>query len=152
MSFQILLDTANAYSTNTAGKDYTWAFNTGFVEEGDYEMSFQFVSGNIALATFATNGPVYLSVDIGQRGSAYAGGSTVFTSPSQVAGVLRLDWKSTTVATYQANHMDNFPVIYKDLNKASNFIRVHLDGSTGALITTGVTPWIVLLEFRKITK
>jgi len=152
MSFQIVLDTNNAFATNTAGKDYAWAFNTGFIEDGDYEMTFQYSSGNVALATFATNGPVVLSVDLGLLGASYAGGATNFTMPTQVVGGLRLDWKSATVATYIANRTDNYPVIIKDLNKASNFIRVHLDTTAGALIGTGITPWLVILHFTKINK
>jgi hypothetical protein len=150
MSFQIVLDTNNVITTNTSGKDYEWAFNTGFIEEGDYEMTFQFSSGNVALATFATNGPVVLSIDMGLRGASYSAGATNFTMPTQVMGALRLQWASATIATYIANRTDNFPVIFKDLNKASNFIRIHLDTTAGALITTGVTPWLVILHFTKL--
>jgi hypothetical protein len=150
MSFQIVLDTNNAFATNTANKDYTWGFNTGFIEDGDYEMTFQFSSGNVALATFGTNGPVVMSVDLGLNGASYAGGTTNFTMPTQVIGALRLQWASASIATYIANRTDNFPVIYKDLNKASNFIRIHLDTTAGVLVTTGVTPWLVILHFTKL--
>jgi hypothetical protein len=150
MSFQIILDTTTVFATNTAGKDYTWAFRTDFIEEGDYEMTFQYSAGNIALATFATNGPVVMSIDMGLLGASYAAGATNITMPTQVVGALRLDWRSATVGTYIANRQDNYPVIVKDLRKASNFIRVHLDTVTGALITTGITPWIVILHFTKI--
>jgi len=150
MSFQIVLDTSTVFATNTALKDFTWAFNTGFVEEGDYLMSYTFSSGNIALATFATNGATVLSVDLGNRASSYAAGATVVTRPTTVAGIVRLDWKSTTVATYMASRMDNFPILIKDLNKASNFIRLRLETNNGALVTTGISGWYVVLYFEKV--
>jgi len=150
MSFQIVLDTNAAFATNTADKDFTFAFKTDFAEDGDYEMTFQYSSGNIALATFATNGPVVISIDMGLRGASYSAGATNFTMPNSIVGALRLDWKSATVATYIANRTDNYPVILKDLNKASNFIRVRLESVSGALIGTGITPWIVILHFTKL--
>jgi hypothetical protein len=150
MSFQIVLDSNAVFSTNTALKDFTFAFNTGFVEEGDYLMSYTFSSGNIALATFASNGATVLSIDLGIRSSSYAGGATVVTRPTTVMGHVRLDWKSTTVATYMANKTDNFPILIKDLNKASNFIRLRLETNAGALIGTGVSGWYVVLYFEKV--
>jgi len=150
MSFQIVLDTSTVFSTNTALKDFTWAFNTGFIEDGDYLMSYTFSSGNVALATFGTNGPAVLSIDLGIRSSSYAGGATVVTRPTTVMGQVRLDWKSTTVATYVANTTDNFPILIKDLNKASNFIRLRLETNNGALVTTGVGTWYVVLYFEKV--
>jgi len=150
MSFQIVLDTNTAFATNTAAKDFTWAFKTDFIEEGDYEMTFQYSAGNVALATFATNGPVVMSIDMGLRGASYAAGATNITMPTSIVGALRLDWKSATVATYIANRTDNYPVIVKDLRNASNFIRVKLETVAGALITTGITPWLVILHFTKI--
>jgi len=150
MSFQLLLDTSLVFSTNTAQKDFTWAFNTSVIEDGDYLMSYTFSSGNIALATFATNGPTVLTVDLGARASSYAAGATVVTRPTTVAGIVRLDWKSTTVATYSASIMDNFPILIKDLNKASNFIRLRLETNNGALVTTGISGWYVVLYFEKV--
>jgi len=150
MSFNLILTTNTVYATNTAGKDYTWAFDSSVIEDGDYQLTFQYTSGNIALATFATNGPVQISMDIGAFPSNYVAGSIVKRETTQILGSLRLDWKSTTVATYQANNTDNHPIYYKNLNKNSNFIRIHLDGVTGALVTTGITPWVITLNFKKI--
>jgi hypothetical protein len=113
-------------------------------------MSYTFSSGNIALATFASNGATVLSIDLGSRSSSYAGGATVVTRPTTVMGPVRLDWKSTTVATYVANKTDNFPILIKDLNKASNFIRLRLETNSGALIGTGVSGWYVVLYFEKV--
>jgi hypothetical protein len=152
MSFQIVLDTSTVFATNTALKDYTWGFNTGVIEEGDYLLSYSFTSGNIALATFATNGPTVLSVDFGVRPLSYLGSATTVSKITSVVGPVQLDWKSTTVGTYTANRMDCFPLLIKDLNKASNFIRLRLETNAGALITTGITSWFVVLYFEKVNK
>lgn len=150
MSFTLVLSTNSVYATNTAGKDYTWAFDSSIIEDGDYELTFQYSSGNIALATFATNGPIQLSMDIGAFPTNYLAGSVVKRETTQILGSLRLDWRSATVATYVANNTDNHSVYFKSLNRSSNFIRIHLDQSSGALIGTGITPWIVTLGFKKL--
>lgn len=150
MSFTLVLSTNSVYATNTAGKDYTWVFDSSVIEDGDYQLTLQFTSGNIALATFATNGPIQLSMDIGAFPSNYLAGSVVRRETTQILGSLRLDWKSATVATYQANNTDNHPIYFKSLNRSSNFIRLHLDQSSGALIGTGLTPWVVTLGFKKL--
>jgi len=150
MSFNILLSTTDVYATNTAGKDYTWIFNFGNMEDGDYLVSFQYASGNISQANMGTNGPVQLSLDIGNFGSNYIAGPIATQTTSQILGSLRLDWRNTTIASYNANYTDNYPVLFKNVNKSSNFIRIHLDLSTGALISTGLTPWNVILNFKKV--
>lgn len=150
MSFQIVLDTSNVFATNTALKDYTWAFNTGVIEDGDYLMSYTFTSGNIALATFATNGPTVLSFDFGVRPLSYLGSATTVSKITPIVGPVKLDWKSTTVATYSSSKMDCFPLLIKDLNKASNFVRVRLETNAGALVGTGITSWFVVVYFEKV--
>lgn len=150
MSFNVILNTNTVYATNTAGKDYTWAYDFSTAEDGDYLVTLQFSSGNIALATFGTNGPVQISVDFGSFGSNYVGAALVSSISSQIFGSLRLVWASATVATYQANNTDNHPVYFKNLNKGTNFIRIHLDQSNGTLVGTGITPWVVVLNFKKI--
>lgn len=150
MSFNLVLSTNSVYNTHTVGKDYEWAFDSSVIEDGDYELTFKYSSGNIALATFATNGPIQLSLDMGAFPTNYLGGSIVKRETTQIIGLLNLDWESTTIATYIANNNDNAPVYFKSLNRNSNFIRLHLDQSSGALIGTGITPWVVSLNFKKL--
>lgn len=151
MSFQVVLDVNKAFAINSAGEDYTWAFNWSMAEEGDYLMSYSFASGNITLATFATNGPVVMSVDFGIRSFTYLAGATTQATSSSIAGNIRLNWRSTTVATYFAQKDDNFPIVVKDLSKASNFIRVRLETNDGVILPSGPPSWIVILYFEKIT-
>lgn len=149
--FNVYLNTTDVLTVNTAGKDYTWGFDFGFVEEGDYEMSVQFSSGNIAIADYSTNGAVQISIDAGVLARTFAGGSSVRASPTQIAGSLRLVWNSATVATYVANRTDNHPILFKSLNRSSNYIRIHLDSNTGTLIPNAIsTNWSVMLHFKKI--
>ena len=150
-SFNVYLNTTDVFAVNTAGKDYTWGFDFGFIEDGDYEMSIQFTSGNIAITDYSSNGAVQVSVETGVMAQTYTGGSHVKAMPTQIAGSLRLYWNSATVATYVANRTDNHPVLYKNLNKSSNFIRIHLDSSQGTLIPNPIsTNWSVMLHFQKI--
>ena len=44
MSFTLVLSTNSVYATNTSGKDYAWAFDSSIIEDGDYELTFQFSS------------------------------------------------------------------------------------------------------------
>jgi len=150
MSFNVVLSSSSVYATNTAGKDYTWAYDFTNVSDGPYLVSFQFTSGNIAQATFSTQGPIQLTCDFGNQGNNYLAGALVSSTTTQILGSVRLDWKSTSVATLVAGKNDNYPVLFKNINKNTSFIRIHLDLSTGALITTGITPWVVILNFVKV--
>jgi len=150
MSFNVVLTTNNVFATNTANKDFTWAYDFGNVDDGAYLVSFSFVSNNIAQATFSTQGPIQLICDFGNQGSNYLAGSMVSSQTSQILGSLKLDWKSATVATLVAGKNDNFPVLFKNINKNNSFIRINLNLVTGALVTTGPTQWVVVLIFQKI--
>jgi hypothetical protein len=60
---------------------------------------------------------------------------------------------TTTIATYVANTDDNFPVLFKNINKSSSFIRIKLLQANGTSLinqATGVAPWTVILMFEKI--
>ena len=149
MSFNIVLTTNSVYATNTIGKDYTWAYDFSGKEHGDYMVSFQYASGNIAQTNFSTNGPVQLSLDIGNYGNKYLASSIVASPNSQILGSLRMDWRNTSIASYNANNTDNYPVLFKNVNKSNNFIRIHLDSITGALVSTGITEWNIILNFQK---
>ncbi len=150
MSFNVVLTNNNVYATNTANKDYTWAYDFTNAEYGDYLVSFQFTSGNIAQANFGTQGPIQVTIDLGCQGQNYLAGSLVTSTTSQILGSLRLEWKSTSVATLVAGKNDNFPVMFKNVRNSSNFIRIHLDLISGALVTTGITQWVVILNFKKV--
>lgn len=150
-SFNVYLNTTDAYAVNTAGKDYTWGFDFGFCEEGDYEMSIQFSSGNIAIADYSSNGAVQISVDAGVLPLVYSGGAQVKAHTSQIVGSLRLIWNSATVATYIADRTVNHPVLFKSLNRSSNFIRIHLDTNNGNLIPNPISSnWSIMLHFVKV--
>jgi len=150
MSFNVVLTTNNVYATNTANKDFTWAYDFTNVDDGPYLVSFSFVSNNIAQATFSTQGPVQVTCDFGNQGNNYLGGALVSSTTSQILGSLRLEWRSATVGTLVANKNDNFPIFFKNINKNTSFIRIHLDGVTGALVTLGPTQWVVTLNFVKV--
>lgn len=150
MSFNVVLTTNNVYATNTANKDFTWAYNFSNIDDGPYLVSFSFVSNNIAQSTFSTQGPIQISCDFGNQGNNYLAGSLVSSTTSQILGSLKLDWKSATVATLVAGKNDNYPVLFKNINKNTNFIRIHLDLITGVLVTTGVSQWVVVLNFQKV--
>ena len=68
MSFNVVLTTNNVYATNSANKDYTWAYDFTNIADGPYLVSFSFVSNNIAQATFSTQGPIQLTCDFGNQG------------------------------------------------------------------------------------
>ena len=149
MSFNILLSTTDVYDTNTNNKDYTWAYDFSRKEDGEYLVSFQFVSNNIAQATFSTQGPIQVTCDFGNQGNNSLAGSLVSSTTSQILGSLKLDWRNSSIATLVANKMDNYPVPFKNINKNSNFIRITLQGITGALVTTGISKWNIILNFEK---
>lgn len=153
MSFNIVLSTNSAYSTNTAGKDYTWAYDFSGREDGDYMVSFDFQSSNIAvLVDFGSgNSPTQLSCNFGSIGQMYVAGSTSNNGSSQVLGLLRMFFGNVNSNTYVANSDDNFPILFKNINRNASFIRIKLlqaDGTT--LIDNALTSFIVILVFTKV--
>jgi len=150
MSFNILLSTTDVYATNTNDKDFTWAYDFSNKQDGEYLVSFQFVSNNIAQASFSTQGPIQLTCDFGNQGNNYLAGEKVSQSNTKILGSLRLDWRNSSIATLFANKMDNYPVLFKNINKNASFIRISLNLITGALVTTGVSKWNIILNFEKI--
>jgi hypothetical protein len=155
MSFNIVLSSSNVYATNTAGKDYTWAYDFSGKEDGDYLVSFDFQCGNITttLVDFSGNSPIQLSVDFGSIGQMYLAGSTYGNFSTKILGLVRLLVTTVTVSTYSANNQDNFPVLFKNINKSPSFIRIKLlqaDGITLINQLTGVAPWMVYLKFQKV--
>jgi hypothetical protein len=153
MSFNVILKTGNStdyISENTVGKDYTWGFDFSQCEPGTYEMRTYFNSGNIALATFSTNGVAILNVNIGQNSPNKLGARLNTAITTVNVGPLRLDWKSATVGQYVLNSTDLPCQVIKNLNTSANTIRIHIDQLNGAIIGTGVTGWCVVLEFKKL--
>jgi hypothetical protein len=152
MSFNIVLTTNSVYATNTTGKDYTWAYDFNGKEDGDYMVSFDFQCSNIGtLVNFDVNSPTQLSCDFGSIGQMYLAGSQTNNITSRVLGLLRLVFGTQTVNTYTANSDDNFPVLFKNINKSASFIRIKLlqaDGTT--LIANAITSWTIYLKFTKV--
>ena len=153
MSFNILLSTTNVYAINTVGNDYTWAYDFSDKEDGDYMVSFDFQSSNIAvLVDFSGNSPTQLSCDFGSVGKMELAGSTFNNSSSQVLGLLRMFFGNVNSNTYIANSDDNFPILFRNVNKNANFIRIKLLQANGTtLIANALTSWIVILVFTKIS-
>jgi len=155
MSFNIVLSSSNVYATNTAGKDYTWAYDFSGKEDGDYLVSFDFQCGNITTVStdFATISPTQFSCDFGSIGQIYLARSTSNNITTRVLGLLRMIFITTTIGTYAANTDDNFPVLFKNINKSSSFIRIKLLQANGTSLInqlTGVPFWTIYLKFKKV--
>ena len=154
MSFNIVLTTNNVYATNTTGKDYTWAYDFSGKEDGDYMVSFDFQCGNISttpITDFNSVSPTQFSCDFGSIGQMYLASSTSNNITSRVLGLLRMIFLTTSVGTYIANIDDNFPLLFKNINKSSSFIRIKLLQANGtSLVNQNVAPWTVYLKFQKV--
>lgn len=151
MSFNLVLTTSSVYATNTALKDYTFAYDFSQVADGDYEVSFVFNSGNATGVTSQTSLlPIQLTMDIGAFPSSYVGGSLVTSTNTQILGSIKVNWFSALLATFLASQNDNLPVYFKSLNKSNNFIRLKLQAIGGGLVATGVSDWVVIVNFKKL--
>ena len=152
MSFNIVLTTNSVYATNTTGKDYTWAYDFSGKEDGDYMVSFDFQCGNIgSLTDFASISPTQLSCDFESIGQMYLAGSISNNITTRVLGLLRLLFTTNLANTYTANSEDNFPILFKNINKSASFIRIKLLQANGTtLIANALTTWTVYLKFQKV--
>tara|TARA_R110002126_G_scaffold178501_2_gene327499 strand:+ start:3443 stop:3907 length:465 start_codon:yes stop_codon:yes gene_type:complete len=154
MSFSIVLNTASAsqyYAVNTAGKDFTFAFNFGtFVtDDSPYELTWTLQSQNVALATF-TMIP-QLNLQIGSLSTRYEGTSSTENKYSLNVGSVPINWKSTSVGNYTATLMDNPPIYFPSLNGSSNFIRVSFtQQGSGTLLATTMPTFNLILNFKKL--
>lgn len=154
MSFSIVLNTASAtqyYAANTAGKDFTFAFNFGtFVtDDAPYELTWTLQSQNVALATI-TMIP-QLNLDIGSLSRKYQATNVSDNQYTINIGSVPVNWKSATVGNYTATLIDNPPIYFPSLNGSSNFIRVSFtqQGSKTLLATT-MPIFNLILNFKKL--
>lgn len=151
MSFNLVLTSTAVSATNTSLKDFTWLYNFSQVADGDYEVSFVFNSGNATGVVSQTSLlPIQLTMDIGAFPSSYIGGSVSKSSNTSILGSIKVNWFSALLATFSATTNDNSPVYFKALNKSSNSIRMSLQSISGALVATGVSNWVVILNFKKL--
>jgi len=151
MSFNLVLTSTAVSATNTSLKDFTWLYDFSQVADGDYEVSFVFNSGNATGVTSQTSLlPIQLTMDIGAFPSSYIGGSVSKSSNTSILGSIKVNWFSSLLATFSASLTDNPPVYFKALNKSSNSIRMSLQAIGGGLVATGVSNWVVILNFKKL--
>ena len=153
MSFNIVLNTNNAYSTNTAGKDYTWAFDfTTFpILDGDYELTHCAFSRNVTQATFDTIGNPQINLDISNQPRIYMADNVSNNHTTQIIGIFKPIIVSATVGTFQNEYHTNPPVTFTNINKSVNFIRVYMtQAGTNTLITTSIVGWTMILRFKKV--
>lgn len=149
--FSVVLNSASVYATNTALKDFTWAFDFGIIEPGDYEMGFTMQTGNATGITNQTSSlPLILNIELGIGPQNYVGGSAVALRNTYNVGFLAVQWTSATLATFFANAINNHPVVVRNLHTAGQFIRASLLQASGALTATGASNWFLVLNFKKI--
>ena len=151
MSFNLVLKSTDVYATNTALKDFTWAYDFSQVSDGNYEVSFVFNSGNATGIVSQTSlPPIQLTLNIGAFPSSYLAGALVGSTNTQILGSVKVNWYSNLLATFVSSLNDNSPVYFKSLNKSNNFIRMQLQAIGGGLIATGVADWVVIINFKKL--
>lgn len=153
MSFNIVLNTNNAYLTNTAGKDYTWAFDfsTFPIEDGSYELSHSAFSRNVAMATFDTINNPQINLDISNQPRLYQAANISNNHNTQIIGIFKPVIVSATIGTFQNDIHTNPSVTYTNINKSVNFIRVYMtQPGTNTLIATSIVGWTMILRFTKV--
>ena len=154
MSFNIILNTNNAQTTHTAGKDYTWAFNFNSfqIEDGEYELTWSAFSTNVVQSTFATvinphvnldfsNNPIFFTTD----------GTGSINRTTTCIGVFKPVIVSTAIGCFQTEVTTNPPITFKNINKSTNYIRISItQPGTNTLIATSLVNFTVILRFRKV--
>jgi hypothetical protein len=154
MSFNIILNTNNAQTINTAGKDFTWAFNFNSfqIEEGGYELTWSAFSTNIAQATFATVLNPIVNLDFSNQPNFFTtDGTGSINRSTTVIGVFKPVIVSATISCFQSEVITNPPITFKNINKSTNYIRVFVtQPGTNTLIATSLVNFTIILRFRKV--
>jgi hypothetical protein len=153
MSFSVQLHSDISYSSTSINSiTYLFNFSQVFIEDGPYKLTWTFRgSPGVAEAYFPN-----VLLDIGSvNGSFYVAGSTNnATTKTQLIGTLNVlrYMTSATNFYYNCNLNDNAPVIYNNINKSSNYIKVHLTqpGTNIPITSANMGPYVLNLYFEKI--
>jgi len=153
MSFNIILNTNNALTINTAGKDFTWAFNFNSlkIEDGEYELTWSAFSTNVAQATFATVLNPVVNLDFSNQPNFFTtDGTGSINRNTTVIGVFKPVIVSTAIGCFQCETVTNPPITFPNINKSVNFIRIFItQPGTNTLVGTSLVNFTVILRFTK---
>lgn len=153
MSFSIQLHSDSKYS-DTSNNNITYLFNFSqvFIEDGPYKLTWTFRGNPGTGEAYFPN----VNLDIGSvNGSSYIGGPTNNAiMKTQLIGTLNILRYMTNITNYyyNCNLNDNPPIIYNNINKSANYIRVYLtQPGTNTLITSAnMGAYVLNLYFEKI--
>ncbi len=151
-TYQIYASSAKGTGTNLAVK--TYKFDWSIIPEGEYEMTFQFMS-EISAVTHAhaesTTSSMKLSIDMPFSTDKYEVNDNGTASSTQLMGFLEITDEFKTdenvMRIWKARYLDNAPVMIKGKPQGNTFVVKTLqhNGATGQ-----IAPYDLLINLKHI--
>ena len=147
MSFSVVIDSFDAFnSTSIYDKEY--AIDWSFLDEGEYDLTFSFVSASTGAT--ATNVKGIALLGLGTQMKTYIAGSSTDTKNSPIIGLLNrtIFNDGTNKQTFRQSEYN--PVVVLNSRPSNNIFRVKIIASSTQVATIGMGgSYILILGFNK---
>ena len=150
MSFNIVIDSENAYATTSIyDKDYAFDWSV-FEKDCKYEMTFSFKSSPIP--DEVADVECIALVGLGTQARTFTAGSNTSTQTNNIIGLLNRDVFTDTQARQTFVQSTTNPNINVTNTPSSNIFKVRIQSGNGDVATTGLTNanYILILHFNKV--
>jgi hypothetical protein len=153
MSFNVVIDSENAYATTSIyDKDYAFDWSV-FERNCKYEMTYSFKSSPIA--DVDSDVECIALVGLGTQQRTFTAGNKTTTQTNNIIGLLNRQ----TIREADAGHEKQYytqpsvkPNIYLTNTPANNIFKVRIQSGNGDVATAGLTGsnYILILHFNKV--
>ena len=150
MSFNVVIDSEDAYSTTSIyDKDYAFDWSV-FDRNCKYEMTFSFKSSPIPDEVADVESIALIG--LGTQARTFTAGSNTSTQTNNVIGLLNRDVFTDTEARQVFVQSTTNPNIDILTTPTSNIFKVRIQTNNNAVATTGLTnaKYILILHFNKV--
>ena len=151
MSFSVVVDSNVAFnSTSIYDKDY--AIDWSFLDEGEYDLTFSFVSSPVDANT--TNVKAIALLGLGTQIKTYTAGEKTDTKSSNIIGLLKRTMieNDTTLTPQKMSFSQsdfNVPVVLNN-RPSSNIFKVKIMASSTIVGSVGMSgSYLLILHFNK---
>ena len=147
MSFSVILDSAVAYNIRSI-YDIDYAIDWSFLPEGEYDLTFSFLSAPLPVAVSNVKG---ISLNgLGTQVKTYLAGNTTDTKSSTIIGLLNRDVFNDGTSKQIFKQTDfNVPSILRS-RPSNNIFNIKLMSSSVNIGSTGMGgSYLLILHFNK---
>ena len=148
MSFNVVIDSNDALTSSASIYDKDYAFDWSVLEEGEYDLTFSFLTSPIAQGTSDVKA---VSLEgLGTQRTTYKAGANTNAQTSQIIGLLnRVNYNDGT-ARQRFQQSDTNPVVCLKSRPNSNIFKVRIVANSTTTANAGLSgSYLLILTFIK---